>query len=137
MVSITIEYQGDLHCVANHGPSGAIVSTDAPKDNQGKGESFSPTDLLATALGTCMVTIMGITARSREIDISGTTVHVIKEMIQQPVRRIGKLTVTITLPNNKYTEKELEILHDVAQRCPVMQSIHPDIIVNYTLEIAS
>ena len=84
MVSIQLEYQGDLHCRAVHGPSGTELSTDAPKDNQGKGESFSPTDLVATALGACMLTIMGIQARTLGINIDGTTATVDKEMTATP-----------------------------------------------------
>ena len=78
MVPIQVEYQGDLHCKTVHGPSGTELSTDAPKDNQGRGESFSPTDLVAAALGTCMLTIMGIMARTLELDIAGTTATVEK-----------------------------------------------------------
>src|ERR1039457_4271827 len=89
MVNIQVEYQGDLHCKATHGPSGAELSTDAPKDNQGRGESFSPTDLVATALGTCMLTIMGIMARTLNIDIVGTTATVEKEMTTTPPRMIA------------------------------------------------
>src|SRR5581483_4363027 len=98
MVEIDIVYQGDLHCEATHAPSRARLSTDAPKDNEGKGESFSPTDLVATALGTCMVTIMGIYARRNGIDISGAKVHVVKDMVQEPIRRIGSLRVKIEVP---------------------------------------
>jgi len=88
MVEIDIEYEGDLHCRAMHGPSSAVLSTDAPKDNQGKGEAFSPTDLLATALGACMMTVMGIYARTKGVDLKGTHVHVTKEMVADPRRRV-------------------------------------------------
>src|SRR5947199_2164863 len=98
MVQIDITYQGDLRCQAKHAPSGKTLLTDAPVDNMGKGESFSPTDLVATALGTCMLTIMGIVASRHNLDISGTKVTVIKEMATVPFRRIGKLTVTIKVP---------------------------------------
>ena len=100
MVNIQIEYQGDLRCKATHGPSGSELSTDAPKDNQGRGESFSPTDLVATALGTCMLTIMGIAARTFNIDISGATATVEKEMTATLPRRIERLTVTIQVPHS-------------------------------------
>ena len=93
MVAINIVYQGQLHCEATHAPSGATLETDAPKDNHGKGESFSPTDLVATALGSCMLTVMGITARMLDIDLTGARVQVEKEMVASPIRRIGKLTV--------------------------------------------
>ena len=87
MVKVAIEYSGELHCVATHGPSGRKLETDAPVDNQGKGESFSPTDLVATALGTCMATIMGIYAQRHGIDLRGMKMEVTKEMTQAPPRR--------------------------------------------------
>src|SRR5580700_10773930 len=101
MTAIRIEYQGDLHCKAVHDESGNKLTTDAPVDNHGRGESFSPTDLVATALGSCMATLMGIVAERHKLDIAGTTVHVTKEMLQEPVRRIGKLQVTISVPPEK------------------------------------
>src|SRR5262245_63925363 len=100
-VEIDVVYEGQLRCVATHGPSGTKLTTDAPVDNHGKGESFSPTDLVATALGTCVMTLMGIVAQRNNLDIAGTKVHVVKEMIQQPVRRIGALRVTVTVPADK------------------------------------
>src|SRR5436190_8383122 len=102
-VQIEITYQGGLRCEAMHGPSGAKLATDAPVDNQGRGESFSPTDLVATALGTCIMTIMGIVAERGGLDLAGTQVHVTKEMLAAPVRRIGKLTVTVTVRTDKAT----------------------------------
>src|SRR5271168_3260654 len=98
MVEIAIVYKGELRCVATHQPSNTALMTDAPKDNHGKGESFSPTDLVATALGTCMLTIMGIAAQTMQVDLTGTKVVVHKEMVAQPTRRIGKLTVKIDVP---------------------------------------
>src|ERR1700741_3673689 len=97
-VTIEIAYDGDLHCTATHGPSGSRLTTDAPVDNRGKGELFSPTDLVGTAMGTCMLTIMGICARDKGIDRSGTTARVVKEMGAVPRRHIANLAVTITLP---------------------------------------
>ena len=91
-VTIDVEYVGDLHCEAVHGPSGIRLMTDAPVDNGGKGEAFSPTDLAATALGTCLVTIMGIVAQRHGWDLTGTRVRVVKEMTAVPMRRIGALT---------------------------------------------
>lgn len=128
MVAIKIEYQGDLHCQAVHGPSGATLTTDAPKDNHGRGESFSPTDLVATALGSCMLTVMGIAARSLDVDIKGTTVTVEKEMIQVPARRIGKLTVKIHVPH-PLDEIQRQRLEHAAHTCPVHKSLHPDVQV--------
>ena len=84
MVKVTVEYRGDLHCVAKHGPSGAALETDAPVDNQGKGEAFSPTDLVGAALGSCMATIMGIYARANGIPLEGMRLEVTKEMTPSP-----------------------------------------------------
>ncbi|MGB0080689.1 MAG: OsmC family protein [Terracidiphilus sp.] len=126
MVNIQIEYQGDLHCKATHGPSGTELSTDAPKDNQGRGESYSPTDLVATALGTCMLTIMGILARTLNIDIAGTTATVEKEMTATPPRRIQRLAVRIHVPRSP-NSADKEKLERAANTCPVFKSLHPDI----------
>lgn len=126
MVNIQIEYQGDLHCKATHGPSGAELSTDAPKDNHGRGESFSPTDLVATALGTCMLTIMGLAARTLNIDISGATATVEKEMTATLPRRIQRLTVRIHVPRSP-SPVDREKLERAAHTCPVHKSLHPDV----------
>jgi putative redox protein len=126
MVSIQIEYQGDLHCKATHGPSGAELSTDAPRDNQGRGESFSPTDLVATALGTCMLTIMGIAARTHNIDISGAAATVEKEMTAALPRKIQRLAVRIHVPH-ALSSADKEKLERAAYTCPVHKSLHPDV----------
>jgi putative redox protein len=127
-VDIRIAYEGELRCRCEHGPSGVVLSTDAPMDNQGKGESFSPTDLVATALGSCMLTVMGIVARRHHFPIEGTTVTVVKEMVQEPVRRIGALTVEFHVKNGaSLTEKDRKILEQTAHACPVHKSLHPDI----------
>lgn len=126
MVEVDVVYEGDLRCKAVHGPSQDVVLTDAPVDNEGKGEAFSPTDLVGTAMATCMLTIMGILARKKNIDIKGTKAHVTKEMIADPKRRIKKLEVTITFPKN-YTEDEKTLLENGAYSCPVHRSLHPDV----------
>jgi putative redox protein len=126
MVNIQVEYQGELHCKATHGPSGAELITDAPKDNQGRGESFSPTDLVATALGACMLTIMGIAARTQNIDISGATASLEKEMTATPPRRIERLTVKIHVPLSPSPANK-ERLERAAHTCPVHKSLHPDV----------
>ncbi|SMP61892.1 putative redox protein [Neorhodopirellula lusitana] len=127
-VEINGVYQGELHCQATHQPSGRTLDTDAPTDNGGRGESFSPTDLVATALGTCVLTILGLVAKRHEIDLSGAKVHVTKEMITEPVRRIGKLTTIVTLPENLELDAAMqERLEAAARHCPVHQSLHPDI----------
>lgn len=121
-----IVYQGDLRCEATHGPSGNKLFTDAPVDNHGKGESFSPTDLVATALGSCMMTIMGIVAQRHNLDLRGSTVTVQKEMVQLPVRRIGKLSVQIHVPRDLSPE-DRQRLEQAAHACPVCKSLHPDV----------
>ena len=126
MVKIGVEYQGGLHCKATHAPSGSELNTDAPKDNQGRGESFSPTDLVATALGTCMLTIMGILARTLQIDITGSTASVEKEMTATAPRRIHRLTVHIHVPHAIPAEDQ-EKFERAALTCPVHKSLHPDI----------
>jgi putative redox protein len=128
MVNIQVEYQGDLHCKAVHGPSHAELATDAPVDNQGRGESFSPTDLVATALGTCMLTVMGIQARTLGIDIGGATASVGKEMTITAPRRIQTLTVKIHVPHAISHENQQK-LERAALTCPVHKSLHPDIQV--------
>ena len=128
MVNTQVEYQGDLHCKATHGPSGAELNTDAPKDNQGRGESFSPTDLVGTALGSCMLTIMGIAARTLNIDITGTTASVEKEMTAALPRRIQRLTVRIHVPHSP-SPTDREKLERAAHTCPVHKSLHPDVEV--------
>jgi len=126
MVEIDIAYQGELRCKAVHEPSGAVLLTDAPKDNHGKGEGFSPTDLVATALGTCMLTIMGIAANTLQIDLGGAKVTVRKEMATKPVRRIGTLAVTIDIPA-RLSEEQKQKLTRAAMACPVHQSLHPEV----------
>lgn len=129
-VEINAVYEGELHCSAVHGPSGARLETDAPVDNHGKGAAFSPTDLVATALGTCMLTLMGIVAERSKLDIAGTKVKVVKEMMQQPVRRIGALTVSIRIPAAKaasLSAEDRKKLETAALHCPVHKSLHPDI----------
>ncbi len=128
MVRITSTYEGDLRCDAVHAPSSTHLRTDAPVDNQGKGESFSPTDLVATALATCILTVMGIAARRNGIAIEGTTAEVEKTMVATPTRRVGSLKTTITVPQ-KLDDAQRELLEHVALTCPVKQSLHPDIAV--------
>lgn len=129
-VEIDITYSGDLRCHATHGPSRNNLLTDAPVDNHGKGEAFSPTDLVATALGSCMLTIMGIVAQRHNWDLTGTRAQIIKEMATAPIRRIGKLAVTISVPADKavkLTHEDRTRLEHAAHTCPVHHSLHPDI----------
>jgi putative redox protein len=128
MVEIKIAYEGHLRCKATHGPSEQTLLTDAPTDNMGKGEFFSPTDLVATALGTCMLTIMGIVANKHTIDMTGATAKVIKEMASAPARRIGTLTVVICVPT-VLTNEQKRILENAALACPVHKSISHEISI--------
>ena len=126
MVEITATYEGQLHCTATHGPSGATLPTDAPKDNMGKGEAFSPTDLVATALGTCMLTTMGIVAQRHNLDMTGATARVTKEMVSTPFRRIGRLALHVKMPK-KLSDDDQQRLENAAHTCPVHRSLHPDV----------
>jgi putative redox protein len=133
--TIDIGYLGDLHCEAVHGPSGNRLVTDAPVDNGGKGEAFSPTDLAATALGACLMTIIGLLAQRRGWDLIGTRVRVIKEMTAAPLRRIGALTVTISVPAGRLeSTSDRTLLERAANTCPVRQSLHPDVKVSMVFE---
>jgi len=126
MVTIRMLYTGDLSTEATHGPSSKTLTTDAPVDNQGKGASFSPTDLVATALGTCMLTTMGIVAKRHGWAIEGSTATVEKHMVADPERRIGMLTVELRIPGN-FGEKERTILERTALTCPVHKSLSPKV----------
>ena len=126
MVKIDIRYEGGLRCVATHGPSGQKLHTDAPVDNHGRGESFSPTDLVATALGACMATIMGIVADRHQIDLRGMEIEVTKEMSAEAPRRIAKLTTKIKVPLPP-EHPQRALLENAALTCPVHKSLHPEI----------
>jgi len=128
MVTITAEYLGDLHCRAVHQPSGAVLETDAPVDNQGRGAAFSPTDLCATSLLTCMATIMGIQARTLNHDLTGLKMQVNKHMTTTTPRRIARLEVTFNFarPADEPTRTRLR---RAAETCPVHHSLHPDVVV--------
>lgn len=126
VVDLFVRYEGELHCHATHGPSGAELETDAPVDNHGRGQSFSPTDLVATALGTCMATVMGILADQRGLRLDGVRVHVKKHMTASGPRRIARLATEITFPSevatalDEATRRELE---HKAETCPVRLSL--------------
>lgn len=126
----TVVYDENLRTVCTHLRSGTIIETDAPPDNQGKGERFSPSDLVATALASCMLTIMGIKARDMKVELKGVKVEVEKIMTGNP-RRIGGLNLTFHFPSGfRATDKEQTILERAALTCPVFYSIHPDIKTN-------
>jgi putative redox protein len=126
MVKIDMVYEGGLHCSLKHGPSGQVITTDAPVDNHGKGEAFSPTDLVGAAMGSCMLTLMGIYAERHHIDMKGTTLVILKEMSKDTPRRIAKLDVTINLPAG-IPHPHRSALEHAALTCPVHHSLHPDI----------
>ena len=124
-----ITYNGELRTTATHLQSGEQIITDAPCDNQGRGEAFSPTDLVATALGSCMMTIMGIKARDNGIDMEGAKCEINKIMASAP-RRIGKVEVTFTMPGKKFSEEEKNLLVEAAKGCPVCKSVSKELEVD-------
>jgi putative redox protein len=131
MVSMSIVYTGDKHCQLTHGPSQSIIETDAPKDNQGKGERFSPTDLMGAALGSCILTTMAIVAERDGVSLVGSRAEVVKEMLTQPTRKIGSLRTKIFLPNS-ISQDYRSKLERAAHHCPVHKSLHPDIDASLT-----
>lgn len=128
MVRIDVDYEGDLRTVCRHEPSGASIATDAPTDNEGKGEAFSPTDLLAASVGSCMLTVMGIQARRHGWSIDGAHASVEKHMVTAPARRIGRLVVRLDMPAG-VPEEAREVLARAARTCPVDRSLHQDVAV--------
>jgi len=125
-MTATVTYESNLRTTCLHLQSGSIFETDAPTDNKGKGERFSPTDLIATGLGACLITTMGIKAESMDIQLDGAKVEVTKVMVSDP-RRIGKIIVHATMPALNLDEKTIEILERVGRTCPVERSLHPDV----------
>lgn len=128
-MTASIIYKGDLRCECTHLQSGTIIETDAPTDNRGKGQRFSPTDTVCVGLSTCIITTMGIRANDMQIDLSGTILSVTKHMFSEP-RRIGKIEVSLQMPEKlNLSEKDRLLLEKIGDNCPVMKSIHPDIEV--------
>lgn len=125
MVNITSKYTGKKHCEAQHGPSGAILETDAPKDNQGLGETFSPTDLMATALGTCILTTVAIFAEKENVSIEGAEATTEKVMTPPP-RKIASLKTVVKFPKS-IPEEFKQKIPAIAETCPVKRSLHPDV----------
>ena len=129
-MTATIHYEGNLRCNATHLQSGSIIETDAPTDNRGKGERFSPTDLVCAALATCIITTMAMKATDMGIELKGTTVNTKKHMVADP-RRIGKIDIVVTFPNTLHLDdKEKTILERVGHNCPVAKSLSSDVEVN-------
>lgn len=120
-------YQGDLRCECTHLQSGSIIETDAPTDNRGKGERFSPTDSVCVAFATCIITTMGIRAQDMGIELKGTQLEVTKHMLSEP-RRIGKIEVTLHFPNIAISDHDKMVLEKIGRNCPVQKSLHPDLI---------
>lgn len=126
MATSKITYNGNLRTTSIHLQSGTSIVTDAPTDNQGMGEAFSPTDLLATSLGNCMLTIVGIAAKTHGFNIDGTEAEITKVMAADP-RRVSEIHVNLKFPANHYSQKEKDIIERSAKTCPVAYSLHPDI----------
>ncbi len=131
MVEMKVIYSGGLHCDLEHGPSKNRIQTDAPKDNMGRGEAFSPTDLVGAALASCILTTIAISAEREGIVLSGSEAKVLKEMITMPVRKIGRFILELKLP------KDLNVAHrhkfeHIAISCPVHRSLHPDVKIEIT-----
>jgi putative redox protein len=127
MATATLIYEGQLRCNATHNQSASVIETDAPTDNRGKGERFSPTDLLCVSLGTCIITTIGIKALDMGIDINGAVLQVQKHMLSEP-RRVGKIDITVAFPPGLSIEdRDKTILQRVGDHCPVQKSIHPSI----------
>ncbi|HEX4124839.1 MAG TPA: OsmC family protein [Tepidisphaeraceae bacterium] len=131
MPQIDATYEGSLHCSAVHVPSGAKLTTDAPKDNMGRGESFSPTDLVATALGTCILTTMGLVAQRHGLDLGAATARTNKIMTSTGPRRIARLEVHVHVPKS-FDESTRQRLEHAGMHCPVHQSLHPDVQIEVT-----
>lgn len=131
----SFKYLGNLQLEVKHEKSGQVFITDAPVDNNGKGSAFSPTDLLATSLGVCMVTIMGMASQTHGFSIEGVRGEVTKIMASDP-RRVDEIIVDLYFPDNEYTEKEKKIINQITKTCPVAYSLHPDLkqVVNVIFE---
>lgn len=136
MVSIDVEYAGHLRCTAQHGPSGMVLTTDAPKDNMGQGAAFSPTDLCATSLLTCVVTTMGIAAKKNGFELGTCKAHVEKIMTAVPTRRIASLPVRIEVADT-YTQEQQAVLLHAAETCPVKESLSPAISIPISWEFGN
>ena len=133
-MTATILYEGNLRCNARHLQSNSVIETDAPTDNRGKGERFSPTDLVCTALATCMITTMAMKATDMGIELRDSIVDVKKYMASDP-RRISKIDAVVTLPKTLgLNEKDKIILQRTGDNCPVIKSLHPDVIINITYD---
>ncbi|MFZ4591812.1 MAG: OsmC family protein [Ignavibacteria bacterium] len=132
MPTSTLKYLGNLRTELTHLQSGKVVITDAPTDNNGKGEAFSPTDLMSSSLCACMITIMGVAAQTHGFSIDGATAEITKIMSANP-RKVSEVKVEITFPKNNYSDKDKRIIEYIAGTCPVALSLHPDLKQNVKL----
>ena len=128
-MTASIIYEGDLRCRATHLQSGTVTETDAPTDNRGKGEKFSPTDTLCVSLATCLITTMALKARDMEIELKDTKIDVVKHMLKDP-RRVAQIDVTLHFPALQLSEDQKSVLETAGNNCPVAKSLHPDLIMN-------
>lgn len=133
MSTVSATYRGDLRVECVHEASGTRIITDAPVDNCGKGEAFSPTDLCVTALATCAMTIIGIYAKNHQVDVEGTRMEITKVMNDSP-RRIGEICVTFIMPNKAYSDKEKTMIERAAHTCPVHLSLHPEVVQKFEFQ---
>jgi len=129
IMTASIIYQGDLRCRAQHLQSGTLIETDAPTDNRGKGEKFSPTDLICVSLATCVITTMALKALSMEIELKDTKIDVKKYMLKDP-RRVGQIDITMHFPHLNLGEEKILILEETGNTCPVAKSLHSDVKLN-------
>jgi len=132
-MTATVTYDANLRTTCLHLQSGSSFETDAPSDNKGQGARFSPTDLIATGLGACLITTMGIKAETMDIKLDGAKVDVTKVMMSEP-RRIGKIIIAVTMPALNLDEKTKEILERVGRTCPVERSLHPDMELDISFQ---
>lgn len=132
-IGMTVEYLGSLRCEGKHLKSGNLITTDAPTDNKGKGEAFSPTDLMCTSLACCMITIMGIAADEKEIVLSSVNADIEKIMGTNPRRVVG-INIHLKIGAKELDQRKTEILKNAALTCPVAKSLHPDLVQNVSFE---
>ena len=132
-VQSQIVYLGSLRCSARHDPSGVDLTTAAPVDNGGDGSSFSPTDLVGVALGSCLLTTMALVGQRNGVDVAGSSIKVTKEMASTPFRRIGRLRCDLAVPDN-LSDEQIDRLRRAAEMCPVHKSLHPDVLIDITVE---
>ena len=133
MKTSIVHYKGELRTEAEHLKSGKKIITDAPPDNNGKGEAFSPTDLLATSLGTCMLTLMGITAMQHHFNFGDASVEITKIMAANP-RKVSEIIAEVQMPKLAFTDQQKRLLEYAALNCPVSKSLHPDIKQKITFD---